>query len=457
MQKKIAFVGAGSIVFTRNLLNDIYLHPELKDSIISLMDVDRERLDMARLVAEELKDQRGSGSSIQAHLRLEEALEGADYVINVVQVGGRESTYIDFDIPEKYGLKQTIADTHGICGMMRFLRTVPHLENLCSRMEELCPNAFLLNFTNPMSMCQWYIRSISDLRTIGLCHSVPGTIEELAGYVGVPAQEVDFLVGGINHMAWVLRFHHRGEDLYPRLRRVMEDPGIWKLDPVRFEVFRHFSYFVTESSEHMAEYVPYFIKDEKTIQRLNIPIREYVSRVELNQQAFEAEKAYYLEGKEEMKGEAGRITRAYYRAQGKPGFEEHDESEPSGQSREYAVQIIHALETGQPTLVYGIQENRGAISNLPSDCMVDSPHYVDGVGIHPLNVGELPHQLAALILPQINMQRLAVRAALTREAAYIHYAALVDPLAASILGTDEIRQLTEELMEAHRAHLPEFH
>jgi len=457
MQKKIAFVGAGSIVFTRNLLSDIYLYPELKNSTISLMDVDRQRLELARLVAEELKAERGSSSEIEAHLELERALEGADYVINVVQIGGKQSTYIDFDIPEKYGLKQTIADTHGLCAVMRFLRTVPHLEKLCGRMQELCPEAFLLNFTNPMSMCQWYIQSISDLRTIGLCHSVPGTIEELSRYVGVSAEEVDFLVAGINHMAWVLRFEHGGEDLYPRLRQAMEDPDIWKLDSVRFEILRHFSFFVTESSEHMAEYVPYFIKDEETIRRLNIPIREYISRVELNERAFEAEKAYYLEGKKEMKGEAGRMTREYFRAQGKPGFEEAYESEPTEQSREYAVQIIHALESAEATLVYGIGANHGIISNLPSDCMVDSPHHVDGSGLHPLVVGELPNQLAALILPQINMQRLAVQAALSREAKYIHYASLVDPLATSILGMNEIRKLTEELMEAHRSYMPEFH
>ncbi|UCG00059.1 MAG: alpha-galactosidase [Spirochaetaceae bacterium] len=457
MSVKIAFIGAGSIVFTRNLLSDIYLYPELKDSTIALMDVDQERLDMAKMVAEELKVERGCGAAIEAHLRLEEALRGADYVVNVVQIGGKESTRIDFDIPEKYGLKQTIADTHGICGMMRFLRTVPHLENLCRCMQELCPNAYLLNFTNPMSMCQWYIHSISDLQTIGLCHSVPGTIEELARYVEVPVEEINFLVAGINHMAWVLRFERKGNDLYPKLYQAMDDPEIWKWDPVRFEIMRHFSYFVTESSEHMAEYVPYFIKDEETIRRLNIPIREYVSRVELNERAFEAERAYYLKGKEEMKGVAGKMTREYYRAQGKPDFDEIDEEESASQSREYAVQIIHALESGIPTTVYGIGPNKGTIASLPNDCMVDTPRYVDRSGVHPLVVGELPPQLAALILPQINMQRLAVKAALTREAKYIHYASLIDPLASSVLGMDQIHDLTEELMNAHRSYLPDFH
>lgn len=456
MPKKITLVGAGSIVFARNLLSDIYLYPELRDSTIALMDVNEERLEMARLMAEELQGERGCAAEIETHLELGPALKGADYVINVVQIGGKESTYIDFDIPEKYGLKQTIADTHGICGMMRFLRTVPHLENLCSRMNEHCPQALLLNFTNPMSMCQWYINSISKIRTIGLCHSVPGTIEELARYVEVPAEEVNFLVAGINHMAWVLRFERDGEDLYPRLRRAMEDPAIWKWDAVRFEIMRHFSYFVTESSEHMAEYVPYFIKDEETIRTLSIPIREYVSRVELNERAFEAERAYYIEGKMEMRGEAERITAEYYRNRGKPGFDEVEDSQSPSQSREYAVQIIHALETGEQALVYGIGPNHNTVPNLPSDSMIEAPHYIDRNGLHPLVVGALPFQLAALTLPQISMQRLAVKAALTREKRYIHYAALVDPLASSILSMDQIHDLTEELMEAHSAYLPEF-
>jgi len=456
MPKKITIVGAGSIVFTRNLLGDIYLYPELRDSIIALMDVNAERLEMARLMAEELKDERGCAAEIEAHLELGPALKGADYVINVVQIGGKESTYIDFDIPEKYGLKQTIADTHGICGMMRFLRTVPHLEDLCSSMNEHCPQALMLNFTNPMSMCQWYINSISKIRTIGLCHSVPGTIEELARYVEVPAEEVNFLVAGINHMAWVLRFERSGEDLYPRLRQAMEDQDIWKWDTVRFEIMRHFAYFVTESSEHMAEYVPYFIKDEETIRKLSIPIREYVSRVELNERAFDAERAYYIEGNREMRGEAERITAGYYRNRGKPGFDEVEGSRSPSQSREYAVQIIHALETGERALVYGIGPNQNTVPNLPSDCMIEGPSYADRNGLRHLNVGLLPPQLAALTVPQINMQRLAVKAALTREKRYIHYASLVDPLASSILSMDQIHDLTEELMAAHSAYMPEF-
>ena len=452
---KITFIGAGSIVFTRQLLGDIFLYPELAGATISLMDIDRDRLEMARLVAEELKTERGCRNPVEAHSSLEPALSGADYVINVVQIGGKESTYLDFDVPEKYGLKQTIADTHGICGMMRFLRTVPHLELLCERLEKLCPRAFLLNFTNPMSMCQWYITTISRQATIGLCHSVQGTIETLAYYLGVPLEEVSFLVAGINHMAWVLKLERGGRDLYPLLRNAMNDPEIWKKDPVRFEIFRHFSHFVTESSEHMAEYVPYFLKDEESIRRLQIPVREYISRVELNERAFQAEREYYLGGKPEMKGVGPQMIADYYRVQGKPGFDAEEPVAPSP-SREYAVQIIHALESGKAKLVYGISPNRGAVANLPGDCMIDGPHYVDAAGVHPVQVGELPPQLVALVQPHINLQRLAVTAALTRERRYIHYAALADPLASTVLTADGIHELTEELLAAHRRYMPEF-
>jgi alpha-galactosidase len=452
---KITFVGAGSVVFTRELLGDIFLYPELAGATISLMDIDGDRLEMARLVAEELKQERECDHPIETHRTLEPALQGADYVVNVVQIGGKESTYLDFEIPEKYGLKQTIADTHGICGMMRFLRTVPHLDRLCETMQKVCPKAFLLNFTNPMSMCQWYITSVSRQATIGLCHSVQGTVETLAYYLGVPVAEVSFLVAGINHMAWVLKLERRGEDLYPALRKAMEDPDLWKRDPVRFEIFRHFSYFVTESSEHMAEYVPYFLKDEESIRHLQIPVREYLRRVELNERAFQAEREYYLSGKVEKKGLGPQMIADYYRSQGKPGFAAEAGAEPT-QSREYAVQIIHALETGQPKLVYAIAPNRGTVANLAGDCMIDGPHYVDGAGIHPLYVGELPPQLVSLVQPHINMQRLAVAAALTREKRYIHYAALADPLASAVLTADKIHDLTEELLDAHGRYMPEF-
>jgi len=458
-RRKITFIGAGSVVFARNILSDIYTYSELKDTNISLMDIDKERLEVARVMAEELKTESGSSAKIETYTDLELALKGSNYVINTVQIGGKESTYIDFDIPEKYGLKQTIADTHGIGGIMRFLRTAPFLKELCETMEKVCPNALLLNFTNPMSMCMWYINSISKIKNIGLCHSIPNTIREMCKYINVPFDEVNYKVAGINHMAWVLNFKRNGEDLYPKLREAMNIKEIWEKDPVRFEVMRHFSYFVTESSEHMAEYVPYFLKDEKLIKKLNIPIREYVRRLELNEKVYEANKAYYLEGKKDMKDVGEKMRIDYYSRQGKNVSELTENSTKPKRSNEYAVQIIHALktlETSDNTIVYGIVPNRGMIANLPYECMVEIPINVDKNGLQPVYVGELPPQLASLNIMNINVQNMAVKAALTKDRDYIHYAALIDPLASSILSMDQTHDMVEELIVAHKRHLPEF-
>lgn len=455
-RRKITFIGAGSVEFTRNILNDIYMYSKLKDIVISLMDINEERLEVARIMAEELKSESGSSAKIETYTDLEPALKDSDYVINTVQIGGKESTYTDFDIPEKYGLRQTIADTHGIGGMMRFLRTAPFLKELCEAMEKVCSNALLLNFTNPMSMCMWYINSISKIRNIGLCHSIPNTIREMCEYINVPRDKVDCKIAGINHMAWVLNFERNKEDLYPKLREAMNVKKIWEKDPVRFAIMRHFSYFVTESSEHMAEYVPYFIKDEKLIKKLNIPIGEYVRRVELNEKIYEAYKAYYLEGKKEMKNAGEKISIAYYSKQGKEISELTEDSTKPKEPNEYAVQVIYALEMGDNTLVYGIVPNRGMIANLPYECMVEIPINVNKNGLQPLYVGELPLQLASLNMMNINVQNMGVKAALTKDKGYIHYAALVDPLAPSILSMDQIHDMIEDLIIAHKRYLPEL-
>ena len=389
-------------------------------------------------------------------MELEPALKEADYVINTVQIGGKESTYIDFDTPEKYGFKQTIGDTHGIGGIMRFLRTAPFLKSLCQIMEKVCSNALLLNFTNPMSMCMWYVNSVSKIRSVGLCHSVPNTIGEISKYVDVPFDKINYRVAGINHMAWVLSFRGNGEDLYPKLREAMNRKGIWKKDPVRFEIMKNFSYFVTESSEHMAEYVPYFMKDEYLIEKLNIPIREYVRRVELNEKVYETEKAYYIEGKEDMKDRGKRMTIEYYSRQGKDVSNLMADSTKQVRSNEYAVQIIHALETGESTIIYGIVPNNGMITNLPDKCMVEIPISVDKNGLQPMGIGELPPQLASLNLMHVNVQNMAVKAVLTKNRNYVHYAALIDPLASSTLSMDQIYSMVEELMAAHKRHLSEF-
>jgi alpha-galactosidase len=434
---KISFIGAGSVVFTRNLLKDLSLFPEFKNLEVALMDIDPERLEVAKKIAEEIKEAKKLDWNIKGYLEMKEAIKGSKYVINTVQIGGKEATYVDFDIPEKYGLKQTIGDTHGIGGIMRFLRTAPFFKELVSNIEEYAPDSLLINFTNPMSMNQWYINEISSIKNIGLCHSIPYTIEQLASYINVPVEEINYKVAGINHMAWVLVFERKGENLYPYLFKAMEKKEIWEKDPVRFEILKRFHYFVTESSEHNAEYFPYFLRDEELIKKLNIPIREYIRRVEENERVFNAFKNFYLKNmKEEFE-----IIKSFY------GEDNIDTS------KEYAVQIIHAYETNEPKQVYGIVRNKGIIENYPYDCMVEVPCYVDRNGISPLHIGKIPDQLASLNILQINVQRLAVKGALERNKDYIYYAVLLDPVASSLLSPEKIQKMVDELLEAHKKYL----
>jgi len=434
---KISFIGAGSVVFTRNLLKDLSLFPEFKNLEVALMDIDPERLEVAKKIAEEIKEAKKLDWNIKGYLEMKEAIKGSKYVINTVQIGGKEATYVDFDIPEKYGLKQTIGDTHGIGGIMRFLRTAPFFKELVSNIEEYAPDSLLINFTNPMSMNQWYINEISSIKNIGLCHSIPYTIEQLASYINVPVEEINYKVAGINHMAWVLVFERKGENLYPYLFKAMEKKEIWEKDPVRFEILKRFHYFVTESSEHNAEYFPYFLRDEELIKKLNIPIREYIRRVEENERVFNAFKNFYLKNmKEEFE-----IIKSFY------GEDNIDTS------KEYAVQIIHAYETNEPKQVYGIVRNKGIIENYPYDCMVEVPCYVDRNCISPLHIGKIPDQLASLNISQINVQRLAVKGALERNKDYIYYAVLLDPVASSLLSPEKIQKMVDELLEAHKKYL----
>jgi len=434
---KISFIGAGSVVFTRNLLKDLSLFPEFKNLEVALMDIDLERLEVAKKIAEEIKEAKKLDWNIKGYLEIKEAIKGSKYVINTVQIGGKEATYVDFDIPEKYGLKQTIGDTHGVGGIMRFLRTAPFFKELVSNIEEYAPDSLLINFTNPMSMNQWYINEISSIKNIGLCHSIPYTIEQLASYINVPVEEINYKVAGINHMAWVLVFERKGENLYPYLFKAMEKKEIWEKDPVRFEILKRFHYFVTESSEHNAEYFPYFLRDEELIKKLNIPIREYIRRVEENERVFNAFKNFYLKNmKEEFE-----IIKSFY------GEDNIDTS------KEYAVQIIHAYETNEPKQVYGIVRNKGIIENYPYDCMVEVPCYVDRNGISPLHIGKIPDQLASLNISQINVQRLVVKGALERNKDYIYYAVLLDPVASSLLSPEKIQKMVDELLEAHKKYL----
>ena len=428
----ITFIGAGSTIFARNLLGDILGRPELADSTIRLFDIDAERLETSELVAHKVVEAVGAPARIEATTDRRQAFDGVDHAINMIQVGGYQPcTVTDFEVPKKYGLRQTIADTLGIGGIMRGLRTIPVYLDICRDLEEVAADdVTLLNYTNPMSMLCMAAHRASTIRTVGLCHSVQHTSAGLAKDIDVPIEDITYLSAGINHMSFFVKFERDGEDLYPLLRKVIEDGRVPTWNQVRYDVMRHFGYFVTESSEHFAEYVPWYIKRDRpdVIERLNIPLDEYPRRCEAQIGSWEADKARLEAGGDfEVKA-----------------------------SEEYGSGIIAAIETGQPTVIYGNVRNDGLIDNLPPDCAVEVPCLVDRNGIQPTHVGALPPQLAALIMTNVNVQQLTVEAALTGRRDHVYHAAMLDPHTAAELTPDEIVSLVDDLIEAHGSWLPQF-
>ena len=431
---KVALIGAGSAVFARNLIGDILSFPELSETELALMDVDEARLGTSEIVARRVAAALGASPAITATTDRRTALDGADHVITMFQIGGyRPSTVVDFDVPKRFGLRQTIGDTLGIGGIMRGLRTIPVLLELCRDMEELCPDAWLLQYVNPMAMNCWAIARASSIRTVGLCHSVQGTAMHLARRLDVPFDEVDYLCAGINHMAFYLRLERNGEDLYPRLRELADTGGAPEWDRVRFEAFRHLGYFVTESSEHFAEYVPWFLKRDRAdlIERFNVPLDEYPRRCE--QQLAEWD---------ELRAELERGQAIDVR-----------------QSDEYGARIVLARETGRPFSFNGNVPNAAAggrplVDNLPLDCCVEVPCVAHADGIHAQPVGALPPQLAALISTNVNVQRLTVEALLARSREHVYHAAMLDPHTAAELSLEEIHALVDDLLEAHGDWIP---
>ena len=434
---KITFIGAGSTVFAKNLLGDILSFPELANSTISLMDIDPVRLKTTEIVAHKMAEFFGAKPKIEATLDRRAALDGADYAISMFQVGGyKPSTVIDFEIPKKYGIRQTIADTLGIGGIMRGLRTIPVFLDICKDMEELCPDVMFLQYVNPMAMITWAINRASKIKTVGLCHSVQGTAEVLAEDIGVPYSEINYICAGINHMAFYLKFERNGEDLYPKIRQVAEAKSYARgyrnlANHVRYEIFRRTGYFVTESSEHFSEYVPWFIKRDRPdlIEQYEIPLDEYIERCEIQIAEWEADRAAL---------ERGELDESYERSQ------------------EYGSLIIHSMETGTPRVVYGNVANHGLIDNLPQGCCVEVPCLVDKSGLQPTRIGMMPPQLAAMQQTNINVQSLVVEAALTRKREHIYHAAMLDPHTAAELSLDQIWSLVDELIEAHGDMLPEY-
>ncbi|MFZ0665715.1 MAG: alpha-glucosidase/alpha-galactosidase [Acidimicrobiales bacterium] len=426
---KTVFLGAGSTVFARNLLGDILGHEELADSEIVLHDIDAGRLSTSELVARRVCEALKAPATVTATTDRREALDGADYAINMIQVGGYEPcTVTDFEVPKRFGLRQTIGDTVGIGGIMRGLRTIPVLLSMCADMEELCPDVWFLNYTNPMAMNCRAVNRTSRIRTVGLCHSVQGTAFELSVDLGIPYREIDYLAAGINHMAFYLKFEREGEDLYPRLQALAESGDIPDENRVRYEMLRRLGYFVTESSEHFAEYVPWFIKSERSdlINRFNIPLDEYPRRCVAQIASWDEERA---------------------RLERDGPIEVH-------RSFEYASTIIRCIETGKPRVIYGNVANDGLIEDLPAGCTVEVPCLVDGNGVQPTRIGALPPQIAALIRTNVNVHELTVEAALTGRVDHIYHAAMLDPHTAAELDLDQITALVDELLLAHGDWIP---
>jgi alpha-galactosidase len=428
---RIAFIGAGSTVFAKNLLGDILSEPDLATSRIVLYDIDAERLRVSAAVAGRIADALGNQARIEATTDLGRALDGADYAITMIQVGGyRPCTVTDFDLPRRFGLRQTIADTLGIGGIMRGLRTIPVLLEIVREMERRCPDVLHLNYANPMAMNCWALSRASAVRTVGLCHSVQNTAAELARDIGVPIEAIDYTAAGINHMAFYLSMTCDGQDLYPRIRQVIAEGRVPPANRVRYDVLSRLGYFVTESSEHFAEYVPWYIKRDRAdlIEKFNVPLDEYPRRCESQIAGWDAMARELLDASQPLA-----VTR----------------------SNEYGARIIHAVETGQPEVIYGNVPNHGLIDNLPVGCCVEVPCLVDGNGVQPVRIGALPIQLAALMQTNVNVQALTVQAALTGRRDHVLHAAMLDPHTAAELDVDQIASLVDALLEAHRPWLPE--
>jgi len=426
---KITFIGAGSVVFTLNLLGDILTFPELAESEIALMDIDDERLRIAEIMARKVADSLGAHPKITTYADRKAALEGADYVINTIQVGGYPSTVIDFDIPKKYGLRQTIADTMGIGGIFRALRTIPVMLAMGHDMEQVCPDTTFLNYVNPMAMNTWAVSQATNVKTVGLCHSVQGTAWQLAQYMGVPLKELTYRCAGINHMAFYLELKHNGQDAYPLLREAAKKQDVWERDPVRFELFQRLGYFVTESSEHSAEYNQFFIRRDRPdlIERFHIPLDEYIRRCKEQIAWWEKMRQQLLDGTADIHPEL---------------------------SGEYAALIIHSQETNTPRVIYGNVLNNDLITNLPTGSCVEVPCLVDASGIQPTRVGKLPPQLAALQMNNVNTQGLVVEAVLTGKKEHVYHAAMFDPHTSAELTLDEIHNLVDDLFTAHGDIIP---
>jgi alpha-galactosidase len=439
---RIAIIGAGGYVFPLRLVGDILSHPALQESTLALMDIDPGRLESTASAARALVASHRLPTRIEATTDRRQALDGADYVIVTFQIGGLDAYRHDVEIPRRYGVDQTVGDTLGPGGVFRFLRTAPVMREIVADLRELAPGALLINYANPMAMLCWYLDRLGQ-RTVGLCHSIQAGSRLLARQVGVPYDQVEFLAAGINHCAWFLRFQQGQRDLYPEIRRVMalrygaDGEGAVGPDPeaslyegryerVRTEMMQAFGYFHTESSHHSSEYVPYFRKNAALVAEY-LPERwDYFELCSSHDDAGHTESLL-----DEL---TSTLT----------------------PSHEYGATLIRSLETGEPSVIYGNVPNRGVIANLLEGCCVEAPCHVDSTGVHPFAVGALPPQCAAIIRAMVNVQELAVEAALTGNREHVYHAVMLDPLTAAVLTLPQIRAMVDELFAAQAAWLLDF-
>lgn len=438
---KITFMGAGSTVFARSVIGDCMCAEALRDSTFAFYDIDAKRLEESRVILEAMRTTKGGYGKIECYLGVEQrkdALRGANFVVNAIQVGLYDPcTIIDFEVPKKYGLRQTIGDTLGIGGIMRALRTIPVMHDFAMDMAEVCPDALFLNYTNPMAMLSGYMQRYTPIKTVGLCHSVQTCSRDLLKDLDM-ADRLEGrkeLIAGINHMAWLLEIKDKdGNDLYPEIKSKIdakiEDPDFH--NKVRLEYIKHFGYYCTESSEHNAEYNMFYIKDKypELIKKYNIPLDEYPRRCVNQIEGWKKEYQELLEN----------------------GVKDHE------RSLEYASRIMEAIVTGNPYSIGGNVLNTGhLITNLPENACVEVPCLVDGYGVHPCHVGALPVQCAAMNMTNINVQLLTIEAARTLKKEHIYQAAMLDPHTGSELDIDTIKKMVDDLIEAHGDYLPKYH
>jgi alpha-galactosidase len=431
---KIVLIGAGSHFFARNIITDILSYPELRDSTITLVGhVHKEPVDLVAAFAKKMVKEQGFGAKIEATMERREALIGADYVLTAIRAGGAVATQSDREITSRFGVNESAGDTLGPLGVFFGLRNVPVMLDICRDMAELCPEALLINYTNPLAIIGWAVSDYTTIKNVGICNGVQSTAGDLAKYFGIPQNELDYWIGGINHMAWFLELKQNGKDMYPLLKEKFKDPSVYSgpnahvfgADIVRAEVFKAFGYYCTETSPHLSEYLPYFRKRPELIEQFKLQMIDRTPEErEKMRQANEASLKQLVSSKEKL---------------------------PVSRKNDYGVSIMQAIESGTPARITGNVKNNGLITNLPSGCCVEVPCLADREGLHPCYVEDLPPQLAALNRTNINVQELAVRGIAEKDKTKILQSILLDPLTAAVLTIDETRNMVEEMFQANGA------